>query len=158
MISTQVIAGIAIVIILLIVLLTVGGDGGNQGSGNNTPGYCKARTSAEINQCVRPVWRYYLLFWPPRRSTRVLGVLAGGVLGLLTRTFDFAQASATQCLPLWTDNTINGCSTPQEYCTNCDDSYHWCCTTNNCAGLCGNQIGARPGIAHVTASARCRGG
>ena len=36
-----VIAGISIVIILLIVLLTVGGDGGNQGSGNNTPGYCK---------------------------------------------------------------------------------------------------------------------
>ena len=89
MISTQVIAGISIVIILLIVLLTVGGDGGNQGSGNNTPGYCKASASAEINQCVRPVWRYYLLFWPPRRSTRVLGVLARGVLGLLTRTFDF---------------------------------------------------------------------
>ena len=33
--------GIAVIIILLIVLLTVGGDGGNQGSGNNTPGYCK---------------------------------------------------------------------------------------------------------------------
>ena len=77
--------GIAVIIILLIVLLTVGGDGGNQGSGNNTPGYCKASTSAEI----RPVWRYYLLFWPPRRSARVLGVLARGVLGLLTRTFDF---------------------------------------------------------------------
>ena len=45
--------------------------------------------SAEINQCVRPAWRYYLLFWPPRRSARVLGVLARGVLGLLTRTFDF---------------------------------------------------------------------
>ena len=44
--------------------------------------------SAEINQCVRPAWRYYLLFWPPRRSARVLGVLARGVLGLLTRTFD----------------------------------------------------------------------
>ena len=43
--------------------------------------------SAEINQCVRPAWRYYLLFWPPRRSARVLGVLARGVLGLLTRTF-----------------------------------------------------------------------
>ena len=71
--------GIAIIIILLIVLLTVGGDGGNQGSGNNTPGYCKA--------------------------------------------------SATQCLPLWTDNTINGCSSHQEYCTNCDDSFY----------LCGNQ-------------------
>ena len=34
------------------------------------------RLSAEINQCVRPAWRYYLLFWPPRRSARVLGVLA----------------------------------------------------------------------------------
>ena len=43
--------GIAVIIILLIVLLTVGGDGGNQGSGNNTPGYCKASASAEI---VRP--------------------------------------------------------------------------------------------------------
>ncbi len=86
-----VIVGIAVIIILLIVLLTVGGDGGNQGSGNNTPGYCKARTSAEINQCVRPVWRYYLLFWPPRRSARVLGVL---VLGLLTRTFDFRTGAA----------------------------------------------------------------
>ncbi len=41
----------------------------------------------EINQCVRPAWRYYLLFWPPRRSARVLGVLARGVLGFLTRTF-----------------------------------------------------------------------
>jgi len=30
--------------------------------------------SAEINQCVRPALRYYLLFWPPRRSARVLGV------------------------------------------------------------------------------------
>ena len=48
-----------------------------------------AQISAEINQCVRPAWRYYLLFWPPRRSARVLGVLARGVLGLLTRTFDF---------------------------------------------------------------------
>ena len=28
--------------------------------------------SAEINRCVRPAWRYYLLFWPPRRSARVL--------------------------------------------------------------------------------------
>ena len=27
--------------------------------------------SAEINQCVRPARRYYLLFWPPRRSARV---------------------------------------------------------------------------------------
>ncbi len=43
-----VIVGIAVIIILLIVLLTVGGDGGNQGSGNNTPGYCKASASAEI--------------------------------------------------------------------------------------------------------------
>ena len=41
-----------------------------------------AQISAEINQRVRPSWRYYLLFWPPRRSARVLGVL-------LTRTFDF---------------------------------------------------------------------
>ena len=48
-----------------------------------------ATASAEINQCVRPAWRYYLLFWPPRRSVRVLGVLARGVLGLLARTFDF---------------------------------------------------------------------
>ena len=31
----------------------------------------------------------FILFWPPRRSARVLGVLARGVLGLLTRTFDF---------------------------------------------------------------------
>ena len=30
-----------------------------------------------------------MLFWPPRRSARVLGVLARGVLGILTRTFDF---------------------------------------------------------------------
>ena len=37
----QIVFGIAVIIILLIVLLTVGGDGGNQGSGNNTPGYCK---------------------------------------------------------------------------------------------------------------------
>ena len=42
------------------------------------------RYSAEINQCVRPAWRYYLLFWQPRCSTRVLGVLARGVLGLFT--------------------------------------------------------------------------
>ena len=46
-------------------------------------------SSAEINQCIRPAWMYYLLLWPPRRSARVLGVLARGVLGLLTRTFDF---------------------------------------------------------------------
>ena len=46
----------------------------------------------------------------------------------------YCTASATQCLPLWTDNTINGCSSHQEYCTNCDDSFHWCCTTNNCEG------------------------
>ena len=45
--------------------------------------------SAEINHCVRPAWRYYLLFWQPRCSTKVLGVLARGVLGLFTRTFDF---------------------------------------------------------------------
>jgi len=29
------------------------------------------RLSAEINQCVRPAWRYYLLFWQPRRSARL---------------------------------------------------------------------------------------
>ena len=45
----------------------------------------------EINQCVRPAWRYYLLFWPPRRA---LGVLARGVLGLLTRAFDFRRFKA----------------------------------------------------------------
>ena len=39
--------------------------------------------------------RYYLLFWPPRRSARVLGVLARGVLGLLTRTFDFRTVSTS---------------------------------------------------------------
>ena len=49
----------------------------------------QAADSAEINQCVRPAWRYYLLILPPRRSVRVLGVLARGALGLLTRTFDF---------------------------------------------------------------------
>ena len=79
-----VIVGIGIVIILLIILLTIGGDGGNQGSGHNTPGYCKE--------------------------------------------------SATPCMAKWTDPTINGCSTPQDYCTNCDNSYHWCCTTDNCEG------------------------
>ena len=60
------------------------------------------RLSAEINQCVRPAWRYYLLFWPPRRSARVLGVLARGVLGLLTRTFDFrsgARCPTRNCYP-----------------------------------------------------------
>ena len=46
----------------------------------------RAAASAEINQCVRPASRYYLLFWPPRRSAIVLGVLARG---LLARTFDF---------------------------------------------------------------------
>ena len=44
----------------------------------------QAADSAEINQCVRPVWMYYLLIWPPRRSVRVLGVLTRGALGLLT--------------------------------------------------------------------------
>ena len=53
------------------------------------------KTSAEINQCVRPAWRYYLLFWQPRCSTRVLGVLARGVLGLLARTFDFRTGPRT---------------------------------------------------------------
>ena len=89
--------GIAVPIIVLIVLLAVllpreesGGksDDDSGQSRHNAPGYCAASTSAEINQRVRPVWRYYLLFWPPRRSARVLGVLARGVLGLLTRTFD----------------------------------------------------------------------
>ena len=51
--------------------------------------------SAEINQCVRPAWRYYLLFWPPRHSARVLGVLARGVLGLLTQTFDFRTGAGS---------------------------------------------------------------
>ena len=45
------------------------------GAGNVT----LADVSAEINQCVRPAWRYYLLFWQPRCSTRVLGVLARGI-------------------------------------------------------------------------------
>ena len=76
-----VIVGIGIVIILLILLLSLGGDGGNQGSGHNTPGYCKE--------------------------------------------------SATPCMASWTDSTQNGCSSPQEYCTNCDDSFY----------LCGNQAG-----------------
>ena len=93
-----VIAGISIVIILLILLLSLGGDGGNQGSGHNTPGYCKE--------------------------------------------------SATPCMAKWTDPTINGCSTPQDYCTNCDNSYHWCCTTNNCEGegqgWCKCNAGAPP--------------
>jgi len=40
------------------------------------------------SKCVRPARRYYLLFWPPRRSASVLGALARGVLGLFTRTFD----------------------------------------------------------------------
>ena len=51
--------------------------------------------SAEINQCVRPAWMYYLLFWQPRLSTKVLGVLARGVLGLLTRTFDFCTGMSS---------------------------------------------------------------
>ena len=60
----------------------------------------------------------------------------------------YCTASATPCLPLWTDNTVNGCSSHQEYCTNCDDSYHWCCTTNNCEGenegWCRCNAGAPP--------------
>ena len=139
-----VIAGISIVIILLILLLSLGGDGGNQGSGHNTPGYCTASASAEI----RPVWRYYLLFWPPRRSARVLGVLARGVLGYSPERLISAQESSTPCLASWTDNTVNGCGSPQEYCTNCDNSYHWCCTTNNCEGegqgWCKCNAGAPP--------------
>jgi len=59
-------------------------------------GHGWARPSAEINQCVRPAWRYYLLFWPPRRSARVLGVFARGVLGLLARTFDFRTGAAAE--------------------------------------------------------------
>ena len=51
-----------------------------------------------LNQCVRPAWRYYLLFWQPRCSTRVLGVLARGVLGLFTRTFDFRTGHFTEKL------------------------------------------------------------
>jgi len=46
----------------------------------------------------------------------------------------YCTASATPCMASWTDPTINGCSSHQEYCTNCDDSFHWCCTTNNCEG------------------------
>ena len=49
-------------------------------------------SSAEINQCVRPI------FWQPRCSTRVLGVLARGVLGLFTRTFDFHTGHFTEKL------------------------------------------------------------
>ena len=103
-------AGIAVIIILLILLLSLGGDGGNQGSGHNTPGYCKE--------------------------------------------------SATSCLASWTDPTINGCGTTQEYCTNCDDSYHWCCTTNNCEGddgdgWCKCNAGAPPKQA---ASGECLSG
>ena len=47
------------------------------------------RSVTERKATMRQAWRYYLLFWQPRRSTRVLGVLARGVLGLFTRTFDF---------------------------------------------------------------------
>ena len=83
-----IIFGIAVIIILLIVLIVLlavllpreesGGKSSDDSgqSRHNAPGYCAASTSAEINQRVRPVWRYYLLFWPPRRSARVLGVLA----------------------------------------------------------------------------------
>ena len=56
-----------------------------------------ATASAEINQCVRPAWRYYLLFRQPRCSTRVLGVLARGVLGLFTRVFRTGASSSTRC-------------------------------------------------------------
>ena len=99
--------GIAVIIIVLIVLLAVllpreesgGKSSDDSGQGrHNAPGYCSASTSAEINQRVRPVWRYYLLFWPPRRSARVLGVLAGGVLGLLTRTFRTGERHALSAL------------------------------------------------------------
>ena len=77
---------IIVLIVLLAVLLPREESGGKKKSDDdsgqgrhNAPGYCAASTSAEINQRVRPVWRYYLLFWPPRRSARVLGVLARGV-------------------------------------------------------------------------------
>ena len=43
-------------------------------SSQNFGAHIHAVPSAEINQCVRPAWRYYLLLWPPRRSARVLGV------------------------------------------------------------------------------------
>ena len=66
-----------------------------------------ARTSAEINQRVRPAWRYYLLFWPPRRSARVLGVLARGVLGLLTRTFDFHTGSKADGVSKYTNHYVH---------------------------------------------------
>ena len=68
--------------------------------------FAKVAASAEINQCVRPAWRYYLLFWPPRRSARVLGVLARGVLGLLTRTFDF-RTGELHALPRVLDRPHN---------------------------------------------------
>ena len=48
----------------------------------------------KINQCVWPAWRYHLLFWPPRRSARVLGVLARGLLGLLTQIFYFRTGNS----------------------------------------------------------------
>ena len=51
-----------------------------------------APVSAEINQCVRPAWRYYLLLWPPRRSARVLGVLTRGVLAYSPELLISAQA------------------------------------------------------------------
>ena len=76
-----IIFGIAVIIILLVVLIVLlavllpreesGGGKSSDDDGqssHNAPGYCTASTGAEINQYVRPVWRYYLLFWPPRRS------------------------------------------------------------------------------------------
>ena len=94
--------GIAVPIIVLIVLLAVllpreesGGGKSNDDDGqssHNAPGYCTASTSAEI----RPVWRYYLLFWPPRRRARVLGVLARGVL--VTRTFRTGERNVLSAL------------------------------------------------------------
>ena len=42
--------------------------------------FAKVAASAEINQCVRSAWRYYLLLWPPRRSERVLGVYSPEIL------------------------------------------------------------------------------
>ena len=70
----------------------------------------------------------------------------------------YCTASATPCLPLWTDNTVNGCSSHQEYCTNCDDSYHWCCTTNNCEGENEGWCRCNAGAPPQAASGECLSG
>ena len=89
----------------------------------------------------------------------MLGVLARGVLGYSPERLISAQESSTPCLASWTDNTVNGCSSPQEYCTNCDNSYHWCCTTDNCEGenqgWCKCNAGAPP---QPPASGKCLSG